>query len=177
MKTTRFSCLSVLVLGTTLCAGPLIGQSMAEHAHAKAELSSSLTLEISGKTTKLSVAELQLLPQKTITVHNAHTKKDESYTGVELSDLLARYGLPLDKGMQKQILHSYLRAEGTDHYFVLYSAAEVESSLHEGDVLIATKMNGGGLEEDGALKLVASADKKPMRWVRNLTKITLVTVK
>ena len=69
-----------------------------------------------------------------------------------------------------------LRVEGTDHYFVLYSAAEVEGEIHNGDVIVATGMNGGGLGEDGAIKLVASQDKKPMRWVRNVTKITLVTV-
>jgi hypothetical protein len=37
-------------------------------------------------------------------------------------------------------------------------------------------MDGKGLGDDGALKLVASEDRKPMRWVRNVTKITLVTV-
>jgi hypothetical protein len=152
------------------------GQAMLEHVHAKAVLSTTLTLEVDGKSTILSVAELQAMPQKTITVHNPHTKMDESYTGVELSDLLAKYGAPLDKTTQKRILHSYLRIEGTDHYFVLYSATEVEGAIHKGDVIIATSMDGKGLGEDGAIKLVASEDKKPMRWVRNVTKITLVTV-
>jgi hypothetical protein len=122
------------------------------------------------------VAELQALPQKTATVHNAHTNKDETYTGVALSNLLAKYGASLDKPGQKRILHSYLRVEGTDHYFVLYSAAEIEGAIHHGDVIVATAMDGKGLGEDGALKLVASEDRKPMRWVRNVTKITLVTV-
>lgn len=165
-----------VVLGTSLSAIPSLGQAMTEHAHAKAALSTSLTLTIDGKATTLTPTELQAMPQKTITVHNPHTKMDESYTGVELSDLLAKYGLALDKTTQHRILHSYLRVEGTDHYFVLYSAAEVEGEIHNGNVVVATGMNGKGLGEDGAIKLVASQDKKPMRWVRNVTKITLVTV-
>ena len=43
-----------------------------------------------GKAATLSVADLQAMPQKTVTVHNEHTKADESYTGVLLGDLLAK---------------------------------------------------------------------------------------
>lgn len=165
-----------LALGGALSVIPAQGQAMAEHGHAPAALSTSLILAIDGSTTTLTVAELKAMPQKTVTVHNPHTKRDESYTGVELSDLLAKYGAPLNKTTQKRMLHSYLRVEGTDHYFVLYSTAEVEGEIHDGDVIVATGMDRGGLGEDGAIKLVASGDKKPMRWVRNATRITLVTV-
>jgi hypothetical protein len=165
-----------MVLSACLSEFPAQGQEIPEHTHGKAAPSTSLTLVIEGKARTLSIAELQSMPQKTITVHNPHMKADESYTGVELSDLLAKYGLALDKTTQRRILRTYLQVEGTDYYFVLYSAAEVEGEIHNGDVIVATGMNGSGLGEDGAIKLVASADKKPMRWVRNVTKITLVTV-
>lgn len=178
MKPIRFVAywMMTAILAAGLSTLPLRGQAMPEHVHAKAALSTSLTLVIDGKTTTLYVADLQAMPQKTVTVHNPHTKMDESYTGVELSDLLAKYGVALDKATQRKILRSYLRVEGTDHYFVLYSAAEIEGEIHNGDVIVATTMNDKGLGEDGAIKLVASQDKKPMRWVRNVTKITLVTV-
>jgi hypothetical protein len=165
-----------MALSACLSGFPARGQGMPEHTHATAALSTSLTLAIEGKATTLSVADLQAMPQKTVTVHNPHTKRNESYTGVELSDLLAKYGAALDKMTQGRILHSYLRVEGTDHYFVLYSVAEIEREIHHDDVIVATGMNGNGLGEDGAIKLVASGDKKPMRWVRNVTKISLVTV-
>ena len=178
MRANRFAgCLTVIIVLSCILSGVRArAQAMPEHAHAAATLSTSLTLDIDGKTTTLSVAELQALPHKTITVHNAHTQTDETYTGVALDELLAKYGAALDKTSQKRILHSYLRVEGTDHYFVLYSAAEIEAAIHNGEVIVATSMNGNALGEDGAIKLVASGDKKPMRWVRNLTKITLVTV-
>jgi hypothetical protein len=50
---------------------------------------------------------------------------------------------------------------------------EVEGSERDGDVIVATSMDGKGLGADGDLKLVSSGDKKPQRWVRNLMAITV----
>lgn len=60
-----------------------------------------------------------------------------------------------------------------DKYWVLFSAVEVESSEHTGDVFVALTVGRKGLGEDGEFKLIASEDKKPQRWVRNLASITL----
>src|SRR5215468_6305456 len=99
----------------------LPGQTAAEHAHAKAAPSTELRLSIDGKTSTVTMADLAALPQKTITVHNEHTKKDESYTGVALGDLLAKYGFVVGQPTHRRMLHSYISAEGTDQYWVLYS--------------------------------------------------------
>jgi hypothetical protein len=147
--------------------------SMPEHAHAPATPSTSLTLTIDGKATTISVADLQAMPQKTVTVHNEHTKADETYTGLSLGDLLAKYGFPVDKTTHQKMLRSYIKAEGTHKYWVLYSVTEIEPSEHSADVIVATTLAGKPLGEDGQLKLVSTADKKPQRWVRNLTAITL----
>lgn len=175
MSTLRLSLL--FVLATFAGVTSLHGQTMAEHAHAKAALSSELQLTINDKTSTLTLAELAAMPQKTVKVHNEHTKKDEIYTGVAVGDLLAKYGFPVDQATHRTMLRSYLIAEGTDKYWVLYSVTEVEASEHNADVIVATDMDGGPLGDDGNLKLVASADKKPQRWVRNLAAIRLVTVK
>jgi hypothetical protein len=147
-----------------------------QHAHALTQRSSSLTFTLDGKTTALSLADMQSMPQKTITVHNEHTKTDETYTGVALCDLLTKYGFPIDKDTHRKMLLSYLIAEGMDKYSVLYSITEVEPSEHNADVIVATNMNGKPLGEDGAFKLIDSADKKPQRWVRNLSAITVKTI-
>jgi hypothetical protein len=147
--------------------------AMAEHDHAAAPPSTSLTLTVDGTATTLSIAELQAMPQKTVTVHNEHAKADESYTGVLLGDLLAKYGFPVDKTTHRKMLRSYLVAEGTDKYWVVYSVTEIEGSEHTGEVIVATSMGGKPLGEDGRFKLVDSADKKQQRWVRNLNAITV----
>jgi hypothetical protein len=151
-------------------------RSQAVHEHAKASLSSELKLTVDGKTTTFSPPDLAAMPQKTVTVHNEHTKTDEMYSGVPLADLLAKCGFRVEQATHQKMLHSYITASGTDKYWVLYSLTELESSEHAADVIVATSMGGKPLGEDGQLKLVATADKKPQRWVRNLAAITLVTV-
>lgn len=78
-------------------ASMLSGQTATEHAHAKAAPSTELRLTVDGKTSTITMADLAAMPQKTITVHNEHTKKDESYTGVALGDLLAKYGFAVGR--------------------------------------------------------------------------------
>jgi hypothetical protein len=146
------------------------GMAMAKPASTP---STSLTLTDDGKATVFSTADLKAMPQKTVKVHNAHTNADETYSGVPLSEVLVKAGFVADKTTQQKMLRSYLRVEGTDKYWVVYAVTEVEGSEHDGDVIVATSMNGGGLGADGELKLVSTGDKKPQRWVRNLTAITL----
>jgi hypothetical protein len=50
---------------------------------------------------------------------------------------------------------------------------EIEGSEHNGTVIVATSMGGKPLGDDGELKLIDSSDKKPQRWVRNLSAITV----
>ncbi len=166
--------LAAITIATT--SPVLRAQTQSMPAHTKAPASTELKLTVEGKATTLSVADLASMPQKTVTVHNEHTKADETYAGVSLGDLLSKYGLPVDQSTHRKMLHSYISAEGTDKYWVLYSLTEIESSEHNADVLIATSMAGKPLGDDGRLKLVSTGDKKPQRWVRNLAAITVVTV-
>ncbi len=161
-------CIAVLNPAALHAQGNMGGM---EAAKPPAPQSTSLTLTVDGKATTFSVADLNAMPLKTVKVHNEHIKADESYTGVALGDVLAKAGFVASKTTQREMLRSYVQAEGTDKYWVIYSLTEIEPSEHEGDVIVATGMNGGGLGADGQLKLVSSEDKKPQRWVRNLTAI------
>jgi hypothetical protein len=167
----RLSLIGLVVLTPVFSLGQAGGQGASSKP--SAPLSTGLTLTIDGKATALSIADLQAMPQKSVTVHNEHTKVDETYSGVLLGDLLAKYGFAVGQATHRKMLRSYVVAEGTDKYWVLYSATEIEGSEHQGDVLVAIAMNGKSLGDDGQLKLVASEDKRPERWVRNLSAITL----
>jgi hypothetical protein len=181
MKRTYLSFACLMSLGLILTNAPRCQAqtsqmgSMPEHAHTPSAPSTSLALTIDDKATTLSVADLQAMPQKTVTVPNEHLKVDEAYTGVSLGDLLAKYGFPIDRMTHQKMLRSYITAEGTDKYWVLYSVTEIEPSEHNADVIVATTLAGKPIGEDGQLKLVSTADKKPQRWVRNLTAITVKT--
>ena len=67
-------------------------------------------------------------------------------------------------------------AEGTDKYSVLYALAEVDPSIHSGDVIVADTMDDQKLGKDGMFKMVSTEEKRPARWVRNLDKISVIEV-
>ena len=146
------------------------------HEHKAGVASTTLAVTVGGKTTTLTVAELQTMPQRTVTVHNAHLKVDETYSGVAVSDLLAKQGVTAEGAGARRVYRSYLKVEGTDGYWVLYSASEREGAVHKGEVIVALTVDGKTLGEDGKFKLVSTEEQKPARWVRNLMGLTLVAV-
>src|ERR1700728_1613788 len=129
-----------------------------------------------GKTLTLTPEELAALPHKTVAVFNAHSKANETYSGVLLADLLGKAGVPLGESVRGKLFMVGVVAEGTDHYSVLYSLAEVDPAIHTGDVIVADTLDGQKLAKDGAFKMVSSEEKRPARWVRNLTSISVVKV-
>ena len=157
-------------------SGEVCAQDAGSSQRAAAERSVTLTFTVGGVSRQFSRSDLLKMPQSTLTVHNAHANRDETYMGVALSDLLSAAGLPFNKDTQHTFLRSYVRAQGTDFYFVLYSAAEIEPEINSSRALVATSIDGRDLGDEGQFKLVSNAEKRPARWVRNLTSITLVTL-
>jgi hypothetical protein len=126
----------------------------------------------------LKAADLKAMPRTTITVHNEHSKADETYVGVRVSDVLTKMGAPLGKDLRGAVLSGYLVATGSDGYAAVIALAEVEPSFHSGEVIIADTMNGAPLDaKSGPFKLVVTEDKRPARWVRNLVSIELKSAK
>lgn len=177
MKLTRFV---PAVLALCLGAAPALCQMGAmpmDHGDAKPAVQShTLTVTANGKSVTLSMADLKAMPQRTLRVHNGHNNQDETYTGVGLDDLLAKYGVSLANGNAHKVYHSYIKAEGTDKYWVLYSASELIPELHTWDSIIAITVDGEPILADGEFRMVASGERRPARWVNNLTALTIVTL-
>jgi hypothetical protein len=122
----------------------------------------------------VKAAELKGMARKTVMVHNAHSNADETYEGVEVEELLRKYGAPLGKELHGSALTCYVVATGSDGYSAVLSLGEVDTSFHPGDVLVADTMNGKPLDaRNGPFKLVVTEDKRPARSVRNLVRLQL----
>ena len=128
-----------------------------------------LEVRFGDKSATWTPATLAALPHVTVTVHNEHTKADETYSGVPLIALLTPLGVT-DKPRGKD-LRLYLVAAGSDGYEVVYAIGEVIPDVHDATVIVADTENGKPLADDGPLKLIATGEKRPARWVRNLTAI------
>ena len=164
--------LAFILLSSSLL---LVAQQM-EHS-APATPSTQLTIKTyEGKTLTLGPSEFAALPHKTVAVFNAHTKAQEQYAGVPLADLLAKVGVPAGEDVRGKLFLVGIVASGADGYGVLYSLAEVDPAIHTGEVIVADTLDGQKLSKDGAFKMVSSEERRPARWVRNLTSISVVKV-
>jgi hypothetical protein len=143
---------------------------------ASSPANSSLKVTVNGQTNSLTSADLNALPQKTVTFHNVHTKADETYTGVPLTDLLAKYGAPTGDKLRGKGLSDYIVATGSDGYKAVLSLAETDPAFHPGDVIVADTIDGKPIgDKEGPFKLVVTEDKRPARCVHNLISIELKT--
>ena len=159
-----------------LCCGPAVAAAQ-QMEHSAPSPSTHLTIKTyEGKTLILSPEELAALPHKSVSVFNAHSKANETYSGVPLADLLSKVGVPLGESMRGKLFLTGVDASGMDGYGVLYSLAEVDPSIHTGDVIVADTLDGKKLDKDGAFKMVSSEERRPARWVRNLASISVVKV-
>lgn len=156
-------------------AAPRITAQKMRH-RAPAPRSTTLTLVYKGESLAFSPAQFAALPHVTVTVYNAHTRARETYSGVPLATLLARLDVPQGEKVRGRLFMTGVVAEGTDGYQVLYALAEVDPTIHTGQVLVADSENGRPIAADGAFKMISTEEKRPARWVRNLDKISVVTV-
>lgn len=172
MKVKGLIFLSVVL---ALCLPPSPGAQETQHK-AQVVASTTLTLSYEGKTITLAPSDLAAMPRTTVGVFNAHTKVNETYTGVLLDTLLAKIGVPQGEAVRGPRFLIGVIAEGTDGYRVLYSLAEIDPGIHDGQVMVADTEDGKPITEDGAFKLVSTEEKRPARWVRNLTRISVIAV-
>ena len=125
----------------------------------------------------LSGTDLKAMPHMTVIIHNSHTKVHETYSGVRVSDLLAKVGTPLGNDLRGKALAQYIVATGSDGYQTVLALGEVDPTFHPGEVLVVDTMGGKPLDtHSGPLQLVVTEDKRPARSVRNLVQIELKAV-
>ena len=115
---------------------------------------------------------LAALPHQTVTVYNFHAKANQTYSGVPLFSLLTRLGVP--ESQHGKDLRLYVVVEGADGYEAVYALAEMNPELHDTAVMLADSMDGKGLADNGPLQLIATGEKRPARWVRNLARIRIL---
>jgi hypothetical protein len=166
---------SILLVILLFASAALFAQQGTATASAKDAL--TLLTDSDHKSVVLSAAELKAVPHIIVTIHNVHTNADETYSGVRVSDLLAKLGVPLGNELRGKALANYIVATGSDGYKAVLALGEVDSSFHPGEVLVADAIDGKPLDaHSGPFKLVVSEDKRPVRSVRNLVSIEVKEV-
>ena len=153
-----------LAVAIALCvAAPLLAQS-----------ADSVVLRgASGQRRVVRAAELAAMPRHDVRA-SAHTVTG-NYTGVALRDLLRLVGAPPSDSLRGAALAAYIVVEGLDGYRVTFSIAEADSGFTDRIILLADRKDGAPLSaRDGAFQLIVPGEKRPGRWVRQVTRISLV---
>ena len=69
---------------------------------------------------------------------------------------------------------SVVRITASDHYQVVFSVAELDSMLGNEQVILADTQDGHPITKDGPYRIVVPGDKRPARWIRNVTTIEVI---
>src|SRR5579862_8762011 len=174
----KMSSRTIFCLAAALLIGSSVpGRTQAPLPAAAPAAAAGVLLTVNGDVDRplsLSLADLRDLPRQTITVMNEHEKKDETYQGVALAEILKRAGVPQGAALRGPALAISVRAEGADGYAVVFGLGELDSSIEDAGVVVADTLDGQPIPDKlGPLRLVVPHDKRPARWVRMLRTITV----
>ncbi|MGC1421167.1 MAG: hypothetical protein WA354_10825 [Terracidiphilus sp.] len=133
------------------------------------EMVAPLKITYGKKSAEWTAPKLAELPHETIQVTDERTHAQETYSGVPLIALLVELGVP--QKLKGRDFRLYVVAEGRDGNKVVYSLGEISPEVHEGSVLLADSVDGKPLSDNGPIELISSGERRPARWVRNVTSI------
>jgi DMSO/TMAO reductase YedYZ molybdopterin-dependent catalytic subunit len=154
--------------------GVLMSAHFDAHAACGAGAPASLAfVDEQGREHTISSAEIAKLPRVTAKVIG-HDNQPAEYEGVRLSELLQARGVVLGKELRGARVANYLLFEAEDGYRVVLAIAEVDPATTDKLVLLAERKNGAALpDKEGPWRLVIPDDKRPVRWIRMLKRISV----
>jgi hypothetical protein len=81
---------------------------------------------------------------------------------------------PLADSLRGRPLATYVVAEASDGYRVLFSIAELDSRFTDRVVVLADRKDGQPLSAaEGPYRLIVPGEKRPARWARQVIRISL----
>ena len=150
--------------GKALAAAAICTLFSAPAANAQATIS---VTGPTGVTTSVNLGELSRH-----TVVTADRGLRTTFEGVALRDVLAKAGVPLGDALRGKALSRVIIAGAPDGYQVTYAIAEVDAAFTDQIILVADRRDGRPLLPDtGPLQIIVPADKRPARWVRQVSKL------
>lgn len=127
----------------------------------------------------LNSLQLTLKDLQAMAVQEVRTKDmqgaEHVYTGVPLVEILRAADVTLGKELRGENLTKSLLLGAADGYEVVYALAEVDPEFTDKVVLLAFAVDGKPLPNgEGPFRIVAPGDKRPARWIRELSSIKVL---
>jgi DMSO/TMAO reductase YedYZ molybdopterin-dependent catalytic subunit len=111
------------------------------------------------------------MPRSSVDTPAIHHEPPANWQGVALEDVLQRAGAPSGEQLRGHGMATIVRVTAADHYQVVFSLGELDPMLGNERVLLADTQDGHPLTKDGPFRLVVPGDKRPARWIHDVTTI------
>ena len=128
-----------------------------------------------GKRTVLSRADLEALPHVKVqaTAHDVSA----TFEGVAVKTVLEKAGVAFGEGMRGKRLASCLLVEAADGYRVVIALPEMDPGFTDKQVVLAFLKDGKAMDsKEGPYRIVIPNEKRPARWIRQVTGLKIVDV-
>jgi DMSO/TMAO reductase YedYZ molybdopterin-dependent catalytic subunit len=123
---------------------------------------------------KLTPDLLHRLPRKQVSTPATEHGGAASFEGVRLRDILSEAKVPAGNDIRGPYLSWVVTVDAADGYRAVFALAELDPAFTERLVLLADTRDGKPLPANEApLRLVVPDEKRPARWVRQVTHITV----
>ena len=176
---TGFQYSLLLLLGAGCLLGSRAACAQAPAAAPVAAPAAPATLRLEGLVATprtLTAADLAALPHREQTTTDKEGNK-HVYRGVALADVLHLAGTPEGKAIHGPVLAQAILATAADGYQAVFALPEIDPDFSPQTILLADRRDGKPLPaHDGPYQLIVPLEKKPARWVRQLTSLRVVKV-
>ena len=132
----------------------------------------SLRVQLNGQWTVLRQADLDRLPQDTVSAR-IHDGPEIHFTGPQLAQVLRLVDTTAAAPRGRQLGRTVI-VEASDGYRVAFGLGDLAADLTGRRILIVSRADGTALPPaDGPFRLLVEGDAHPARWVRNVASLYL----
>jgi len=140
---------------------------------------SAQTLQITegqGHVTSITPEQLAKMPH--VTVDTKDHDAPAQFEGVPMAAVLGAAGVTMGDTLRGPRLTEALLVEAADGYKVVFALAEFDPAFATREIILADKRDGKPLGgKEGPFRIVVPGDKRPARWIRQVTSMKVVSVK
>jgi hypothetical protein len=135
-----------------------------------------LTVQIEpGKQKVLTRADIEALPHVKVTteIHG----RPATFEGAALHAVLEKTGVQFGESVRGKRLASCLLVEAADGYRAVIALPEIDPAFTDRQIVLAFAKDGKPLDDkEGPYRIVIPDEKRPARWVRQVTALKIVDV-
>lgn len=135
-----------------------------------------LTIETAAGNQVLTRSDLEALPHVKVSA-SEHSLPPVTFEGVTLKSVLEKAGVTFGESLRGKRMASCLLVEASDGYRVVIALPELDPGFTDKQIVLAFLREGKPLsEKEGPYRVVIPDEKRPARWVRQVTTLKIVDV-